>query len=182
MEIYPWYEEEDWFNDLFHGDTDKAHQFLKNYNISPPAQAYFRTSYASLRVNGFEYARLNPNGRLTVGQQNKQLNLTTTKPSELVTALAEMFNILSQNHKDITKIAQWAKCNFDSQLADFLEYAAINHQPEHWLESKILENPNVLPIYDSQIRSQIVAHQVGLSPKGRKCATSAQSGTVRCVA
>jgi hypothetical protein len=159
-DIYPWYEEPRWFAQVFKKDPIVGRRILHRYSFMG-SRTYFRPSYASLRVNGFEYGRLNPDGSFRYGQQNWRLDPAECSPGELVTALGKMFEKLAESSGDSRGIPAWANATFPTKLAEFITYAAVNHQPEHWLESRLLLDVSVLcETYDSG-RSQVVVGYVG---------------------
>jgi hypothetical protein len=124
-------------------------------------RTYFRHSYASLRINGFEYACLGRDGSFRYGQKNWPLDPTLCPSGELVAALGQMFERLAESGGDSRAIPVWADATFRPEVAAFIRYAAENHQPEHWLESKILlEVPALCETYECG-RSQVVVGYVG---------------------
>jgi hypothetical protein len=159
-DIYPCYEEARWFAKVFKKDPIVGRQILQRYSFTG-SRTYFRPSYASIRMNGFEYARLNRDGSFRYGQQNRRLDPSACSPGELVTALDQMFERLAESSGDSRAIPEWANATFRPKLAAFIIYAAENHQPEHWLESMLLLDVSVLcETYESG-RSQVVVGYVG---------------------
>ena len=159
-DIYPWYEEPRWFAKVFKKDPTVGRQILHRSSFAG-TRTYFRSSNASLRMNGFEYASLNPDGSFRYGQQNRRLDPAACSPGELVTALRQMFERLAESGGDSRAIPAWADATFRPKLAAFIIYAAEKHQREHWLESMLLLDVSVLcETYESG-RSQVVVGCVG---------------------
>ena len=159
-DIYPWYEEPRWLAEVFKKDPTVGRQILRRYSFAG-TRTYFRSSYASLRINGFEYARLNRDGSFRYGQQNRRLDPTACPPGKLVAALGQMFERLAESGGDSLAIPAWANATHRPEVAAFIRYAAENHQPEHWLESMLLRDVSVLcETYESG-RSQVVVGYVG---------------------
>jgi hypothetical protein len=72
-----------------------------------------------------------------------------------------MFEMLGENGGEPKGIPAWADATLLPDLADFVKYAAGNHQPEHWLESLLLLRfPALFGLYESP-RSQVVVGDVG---------------------
>lgn len=159
-DIYPWYEEPQWFAKVFKKDPSVGRQILQRYSFAG-TRNYFRPSYASLRINGFEYACLYRDGSFRYGQQNWRLDPAECPPSELVLALVQMFERVAESDGNSRAIPQWAEATFRPKLAAFIQYAAESHQPEHWLESMLLLDVSVLRETYEYGRSQVVVGQVG---------------------
>jgi hypothetical protein len=164
-DIYPWYEKERWFKERFTGDRFAGWERLRTVSLDR-APIYFRESYASVRMGGFEYACLDRHGALRYGQKNRRLKENECPPQDLVAALRGMFQRLAESNGDTGPVKSWVDSAFPPKIADFIRYAAEHHQPEHWLESMLVERPEVLcGSYDSP-RSQVVVGYVGERPWG----------------
>ena len=159
-DIYPWYDEKRWLEERFEGDPVRGRIMLQSFNFEE-AQEYFRQRYASLRVKGFEYACLGRNGTLRYGQENWRLDNEQCPPREVVSALSEMFLRLADSNGETTPVERWAASLRPPRMADFIYYAAKNHQAEHWLESELLRRPRLLCSSFEQVRSQIVVGYIG---------------------
>ena len=167
MKIYPWYDKARWFAERYTGDQSEGSALVVS-TCPPPAVAHFRHSYASFRVHGLEYARLEPNGRLRYGTRRAPLKPSCISPPELVRSLEEMFRILAANSGDPRPAECWADQEFDGEVAAFLAHVARHHQAEHWLESKILSAPHVLGDGIAQARSQVAMCYQGDRPAARR--------------
>ncbi len=162
--IYPWYDEERWFRKKFTGDPSAGRERLRTVCFEE-AQKYFRATYTSVRVRGFEYACLYRHGVLRYGQENRRLKENECPPRDLVAALRGMFQRLAESNGDTGPVESWVDSALPPKIADFIRYAAEHHQPEHWLESMLVERPQVLcSSYDSA-RSQVVVGNVGTGPR-----------------
>jgi len=159
-DIYPWYDEERWFKERFKGDPVRGRHVLQNFCFEE-TQVYFRHSYGSLRVRGFEYAVLKRNGTLRYGQKNRRLYKEKCLPQEVVSALSEMFLRLADSNSEAPPVERWAASLRPPRMADFINYATKSHQAEHWLESELLRRPSVLCSSFEQARSQVVVGYKG---------------------
>ena len=165
--IYLWYDENRWLDKRFKGNKSDGIQIIREYTPAPSV-VYFRHSYASFRVNGLEFARLNTNGKLRYGVAKAPLEENTITTQQLVRALVHMFSLLADNPARPDVVADWASANFDKDVAHFLSHVAYHHQAEHWLESKLLLKSATICDDFQQVRSQVVVAHQGDGPGARK--------------
>jgi hypothetical protein len=163
--IYPWYDEDRWLRERFTGKKSKGLQLIREY-APGPSMVYFRHSYASFRINGLEYARLHRNGHLRYGIKYAPLKISSITPRQLVSALVDMFNLLAEHGGKTEPVVKWVSSNFSGDVAHFLRHVSLHHQAEHWLESKLLNDPSIICNSFGQVRSQVVLAHVSEEPKG----------------
>ena len=165
--IYRWYNEDRWFDERFTGNEDPGRRLLAEYCPSP-GKAYFRHSYASFRVNGLEYARLQREGRIRYGIRNAPLEVESISPRRLVDGLVEMFEILADAEGAAGAVDQWVSSEFVGPVAHFFRHVARHHQAEHWLECQILATPRVLFGWIDELRSQVAVCEQGGESRSRQ--------------
>jgi hypothetical protein len=160
--IYPWYDEARWLEQVFKGDRVRGERLIRH--LCPKgATAYFRESYASFRVNGLEYARLYPRGKVRLGIGRTGCGANGAEPSVVVEALREAFRRIAQHEDDSAAPSplEWAKTLKPEWLAVCIAHAVLHHQPEHWLESLLIADPSKLHEGFTQLRSQVVVGERG---------------------
>ena len=161
--IYPWYDETRWLREIFRGNASHGTDLVRQY-CPPGATAHFRTSGASFRVNGLEYARVGPTGsvRRAIGTVSWQED--SVSPSRLVAALRETFDRIAADHDGFAASQaplDWAKGLVPEGLAVCMVHAIRQHIPEHWLESLLVAQPSLLGSGIKQARSQVVVGKKG---------------------
>jgi hypothetical protein len=153
--IYPWYDEGRWLSERFKGDPQTGHRRVEAH--SPfPAAVHYRDRYASFRVNGLEYARMTVHGRISCGVKKAPLTFSLVPPEKLVGTLKAMFALLAERAGDINAAQAWADKLSPPELAHFIKHVARHHQPEHWLESILVEKISLLGSSLEQAKSQIL--------------------------